>query len=62
VDGAEGLVRAVGVSSNRWEPANAIRALRTGLIDAVQADSDNGPLPGDLIAKLRAHRWDRRPL
>jgi aryl-alcohol dehydrogenase-like predicted oxidoreductase len=169
----QGLVRAVGISINRWEPANAIRALRTGLIDAVQviynifdqapedelfpvcrelgvaviarvpfdegtltgnltadsrwpagdfrhmyfspdnlresvrraealrqlvpagmtmaqmamrfilsnpdvsvvipgmrklahvesnlADSDNGPLPGDLIAKLRAHRWDRRP-
>ncbi len=32
----EGLVRAVGISINRWEPANAIRALRTGLIDAVQ--------------------------
>ena len=33
---AEGLVGAVGISINRWEPANAIRALRTGLIDAVQ--------------------------
>lgn len=32
----EGLVRAAGISINRWEPANAIRALRTGLIDAVQ--------------------------
>lgn len=32
----EGLVRAVGISINRWEPTNAIRALRTGLIDAVQ--------------------------
>jgi aryl-alcohol dehydrogenase-like predicted oxidoreductase len=32
----DGLVRAVGISINRWEPANAIRALRTGLIDAVQ--------------------------
>jgi aryl-alcohol dehydrogenase-like predicted oxidoreductase len=32
----EGLVRAVGISINRWEPGNAIRALRTGLIDAVQ--------------------------
>jgi aryl-alcohol dehydrogenase-like predicted oxidoreductase len=31
-----GLVRAVGVSINRWEPANALRTLRTGLIDAVQ--------------------------
>ena len=25
------------------------------------AASDKGPLPADLIAKLRAHRWDRRP-
>ena len=32
----EGLVRAIGISINRWEPENAIRALRTGLIDAVQ--------------------------
>ena len=33
---AEGLVRAVGISINRWEPENGLRALRTGLIDAVQ--------------------------
>jgi len=33
---AEGLIRGVGISINRWEPSNAIRALRTGLIDAVQ--------------------------
>ena len=32
----EGLVRAIGVSVNRWEPANALRALHTGLIDSVQ--------------------------
>jgi aryl-alcohol dehydrogenase-like predicted oxidoreductase len=32
----EGLVHAVGVSINRWEPWNALRTLRTGLIDAVQ--------------------------
>ncbi|HKZ86198.1 MAG TPA: aldo/keto reductase [Anaerolineae bacterium] len=32
----EGLIRAIGISINRWEPENAIRALRTGLIDAVQ--------------------------
>jgi len=31
-----GLVRAVGLSLNRWEPENGIRTLRTGLIDAVQ--------------------------
>ena len=32
----EGLVRAVGISVARWEPANVLRALDTGLIDAVQ--------------------------
>ena len=32
----QGLVRAWGVSVNRWEPANVLRTLRTGLIDAVQ--------------------------
>ena len=33
---SEGLVKAIGISVNRWEPANVLRALRTGLIDAVQ--------------------------
>lgn len=33
---AEGLIRGAGISINRWQPANAIKALRTGLIDAVQ--------------------------
>ena len=32
----EGLVRAFGISVNRWQPANVLRALRTGLIDSVQ--------------------------
>jgi aryl-alcohol dehydrogenase-like predicted oxidoreductase len=32
----ERLVQAVGISINRWEPWNAIRTLRTGMIDAVQ--------------------------
>ncbi len=32
----EGLIGAVGISINRWEPWNAIRTLRTGLIDGVQ--------------------------
>jgi aryl-alcohol dehydrogenase-like predicted oxidoreductase len=30
------LIGGVGVSINRWEPANALETLRTGLIDAVQ--------------------------
>jgi aryl-alcohol dehydrogenase-like predicted oxidoreductase len=33
---SEGLVRSVGISVNRWEPVNVLRALDTGLIDAVQ--------------------------
>jgi aryl-alcohol dehydrogenase-like predicted oxidoreductase len=33
---SQGLIQAVGVSINRWEPENAIRTLKTGLIDAVQ--------------------------
>lgn len=32
----EGLVRAIGISINRWQPTNVLRALETGLIDAVQ--------------------------
>ena len=32
----EGLIRAVGLSLNRWEPENGLRALRTGMVDAVQ--------------------------
>ncbi len=32
----EGLVRAWGISVNRWEPTNVMEALKTGLIDAVQ--------------------------
>jgi aryl-alcohol dehydrogenase-like predicted oxidoreductase len=30
------LIRAFGISVNRWEPANVVNALRTGLVDAVQ--------------------------
>ena len=32
----EGLARHVGISVNRWEPANVLRTLRTSLVDAVQ--------------------------
>ena len=32
----EGLIRAVGVSVNRWEPENVVETLRTGQVDAVQ--------------------------
>jgi aryl-alcohol dehydrogenase-like predicted oxidoreductase len=32
----QGLFRAVGISLNRWEPENGVRAVRAGLVDAVQ--------------------------
>ncbi len=32
----DGIIRAFGLSLNRWEPANGIVALRTGLVDVVQ--------------------------
>ncbi len=32
----QGLVAAVGISLNRWEPWNGVRAVRAGLVDAVQ--------------------------
>jgi len=33
---AQGLIDAVGISINRWEPWNGVRTVRSGLIDAVQ--------------------------
>ncbi len=32
----DGVIRAFGLSLNRWEPENGVRAIRTGLVDAVQ--------------------------
>jgi aryl-alcohol dehydrogenase-like predicted oxidoreductase len=32
----QGLIRAVGISVNRWEPANVLESLRTGKVDTVQ--------------------------
>jgi aryl-alcohol dehydrogenase-like predicted oxidoreductase len=32
----EGLVEGFGISVNRWEPTNVLKALDTGLVDAVQ--------------------------
>jgi len=32
----EGQIRAFGLSLNRWEPANGIAAIKTGLVDVVQ--------------------------
>jgi aryl-alcohol dehydrogenase-like predicted oxidoreductase len=30
------MIRAFGISVNRWEPSNVLRAIETGLVDAVQ--------------------------
>ena len=30
------MIKAIGLSLNRWEPWNGVRAVRTGAIDAVQ--------------------------
>jgi len=32
----QGLIRAVGISINRWEPKNALMTVRSGMVDAVQ--------------------------
>jgi aryl-alcohol dehydrogenase-like predicted oxidoreductase len=33
---SEGLIGAIGISINRWEPQNSLETVRTGLVDAVQ--------------------------
>jgi aryl-alcohol dehydrogenase-like predicted oxidoreductase len=33
---SQGLLKAIGLSLNRWEPSNGIGAVKTGLIDSVQ--------------------------
>ena len=33
---AQGLFHAIGISINRWEPWNGVRAVKSGVIDAVQ--------------------------
>jgi aryl-alcohol dehydrogenase-like predicted oxidoreductase len=33
---SQGLIQATGISINRWEPWNGVKAVRSGLIDAVQ--------------------------
>ena len=32
----QGMIKGFGISVNRWEPENVLKALRTGLVDAVQ--------------------------
>jgi aryl-alcohol dehydrogenase-like predicted oxidoreductase len=33
---SDGVVRAFGISLNRWQPENGLKAIRTGLVDTVQ--------------------------
>lgn len=33
---SQGLIKAVGISLNRWEPWNGLEAVRRGMVDAVQ--------------------------
>ena len=33
---SDGLIRSFGISINRWEPENGLKAMRTGLVDVVQ--------------------------
>ncbi len=33
---SQGLLKAIGISINRWEPWNGVRAVKTGQIDSVQ--------------------------
>ena len=50
----EGLVRAVGISVNRWEPENVVETLKTGQIDAVQVIYNifDQSLPQDVLLSL----------
>jgi len=33
---SQGLIHAIGISLNRWEPWNGVKAVKSGLVDAVQ--------------------------
>src|SRR4029450_12429016 len=52
-----GTIRAFGISVNRWEPVNVLRALETGLVDSVQVVYnifDQAP-EDELFPYCRAH-------
>ena len=54
---ASGKVQAVGISLNRWEPWNGVRAVKSGLMDAVQVIYnvfDQNP-EDELFPACRAH-------
>ncbi len=54
---SQGLIHAVGLSLNRWEPWNGVRAVQSGLVDAVQVIYnvfDQNP-QDELFPACRAH-------
>lgn len=55
---SQGLIHAIGISLNRWEPHNGVRAVRSGLVDAVQVIYnifDQNP-QDELLPACREHR------
>jgi aryl-alcohol dehydrogenase-like predicted oxidoreductase len=53
----QGLINAIGISINRWEPWNGVQAVNSGLIDAVQVIYnifDQNP-DDELIPACRQH-------
>jgi len=54
---AQGLFHAIGISMNRWEPWNGVKAVKSGLIDVVQVIYnifDQNP-QDELFPACRAH-------
>jgi aryl-alcohol dehydrogenase-like predicted oxidoreductase len=54
---AEGLIDAIGISVNRWEPENCLRAIATGLIDVIQVIYNIfDQAPADKLFKVAAEQ------
>lgn len=54
---AEGLIDGVGISVNRWEPANCLKAIDTGLIDVIQVIYNIfDQAPEDALFKVAAEK------
>jgi len=55
---SQGLFHAIGISINRWEPWNGVKAVKSGLIDSVQVIYnifDQNP-KDELLPACRAHK------
>lgn len=52
-----GLVKAVGISINRWEPWNGVRTVKSGLIDSVQVIYNIFDQNPKTISFRLASRW-----